>query len=275
MFLVLFFWRQVLFQNIFSLSCVKLALHCGMSLVHGPNVPADFILNACPVKYCCEVIFRNASPANLLDVDGQNKAEKIEDEHGCVIKSFIVVSSTDNVDAIFSSVGHALEVGVSAHSLFFFEDDRLVAYFAPGFGNQFPPFGPSLHRYSLTFRAEPETFQLVVKHADLYFCKQPSPVRKYGENTNWQHAMVVVIEVDWHWTVGEIIMHACESIRLPEDRRAGMGLCHFYKNTRRVLDDRDAKLAEYFFTGNFPIFQHTYAYCARNMELELVLVHMA
>lgn len=240
-----------------------------------PTPPgATSLVLARPIKYCCEVVVRNGPAQPLLDVDTRNTKTNIEEEHSKVYKTTCIVSSTNTVAEIYRSIAHVMDVDLSAHSMFMFEDSNLVAYFPPGFTSDFLPFKFEHANVSLGFRVEQDTFKVVLKYADRFYCTKPSPVQKYGQHTNWQHAMVVEMHVDWRWSVRELISSACESMCLPPTMHRGLALCYVYKGKKVIMDDMDARLGEYFGSGNFPVHQHTYAYCARDMTIELLLVHV-
>lgn len=210
----------------------------------------------------------------MLDVDARNTKTNIEEEHAKVYKTTCVVSSTQTVTEIYRSIAHVMDVDLSQHSMFMFEDEQLVAYFPPGFSSEFLPFKSEHTNVSLEFRVEWDSFKVVLKFADRFYCTKASPVRKYGQHTNWQHSMVVEIHVDWGWTVGELISSACESMCLPPTMHRGLGLCYVYKGRKVIMDDMDTRLGEYFASGNFPVYRHSYAYCARDTTIELLLVHV-
>jgi len=225
------------------------------------------------VPFCCDIVYRHDWAAPLLNIDARNTSDEIEKEHQKIIKTSVMLLSTDKVCDIHHVVERALKTMLHNHSMFVFIESELVGYYPAGFSNYHPFLFDTRKRISITFRIEDQEFTAFVRHPDILFCATASPVRKYGEYTNWQHQMVVQMTIDFQWTVQEVIDTACEKMKMEPDSRESMQLCYLFRKKRTMMFDKDEKLGEFLASGNFAVHEQSYAYCARDMTMNFVLVH--
>lgn len=244
-----------------------------MSIVRGLNIEPQYILNARPLKYVADVQIRIGPPRNLLDAACENNKKGIEDEHQSIIKSTFVIESTSDTSRIRELAASSLDLNLIQHTVFILEDSVLVSYHPPGFSGLVPAFSSHAKNILIIFRQEDEMFKISAKHADCYYCKHTKSTSGYGEKSKWKNIVEVEIYVSWQWTVQEVVTILLAEMSIPEEYTNKMLLCYSFKGKRIVLDDFSERIGAYFTSGNIPIFQHSYAYGARNTKLEFVLAH--